>query len=74
MLEFAINSQLNATHGQQPKPRFSLSRSDQFADPELPLPDTGQFGSGDGIFNALVNHGIPPEIHKLTPMEQRCST
>jgi hypothetical protein len=41
VLQFAIDPQLDAAHGQQEKPCLGLSRPDQVADPKLPLPEAG---------------------------------
>src|SRR6476620_10368468 len=60
MLEFAINLQLNAAHGEQEKPCFRPSRPDEIADPELPFPDPRRFRLCQRIFYALVVHRESP--------------
>jgi hypothetical protein len=73
MLQFPVNSKLDSAHGKQRKSGFRPSGLNQVSEPELPFPDPGYLGSGDAVFDAFVNHGIPPATRKSTPREQRCS-
>ena len=74
MLQFPVNSKLNSAHRKQRKPGFRLSGLNQVSEPELPFPDPGYLGSGNAVFDAFVNHGIPPSNSDgSTPREQRCS-
>ena len=65
MLQFPVNSKLDSAHGKQRKSGFRPSGLNQVSEPELPFPDPGYLGSGDAVFDAFVNHGIPPSNSEI---------
>ncbi|WP_436211459.1 hypothetical protein [Bradyrhizobium sp. LjRoot220] len=73
MLEFAVNLQLNAAHGEQEQPCFRSSGPEETADPELPLPDVRSFRSCQRIFYAFVIHGESPARPESTKLGEESS-
>ena len=62
MLEFTVDLQLHAAHGEQEKPCFRPPRSGEIADAELPSPDPRRFRPRQRIFYAFVIHEESPAI------------
>jgi len=74
VLQLAIDSQLDAAHGQQRQPRLDLSGPDQVADLKLPLPEPRRLRPLQRIFYASMIHGNLPHSPAITGAEPQSST